>query len=156
MSAIDLSVEANKESIRLSTLLLGVAASAIAFAIHETADRLPTWSLIPVALAGILWAGSFSAGVLYAHSTQAAMKVNAALNEMSPEHPRFAEAEGLHRGHGKATAKRYQVQLWTLLAGAIFYTVGHAAHIVVDNSAKRATISEPQASKSQLSKKLPS
>lgn len=89
--------------------------------------------------------------VLYAHSTQAAMKVNAALNEMSPEHPRFAEAERLHRGHGKATGKRYQVQLWTFLACAIFYTLGQAAHIVVDNPAKRPTAAALQTPKPPLS-----
>src|SRR4051812_1855500 len=71
---------------KLVYFLQGVAASAIAFALHETADRAPSWSLLVIGFAIATWGASFAGGILYWHSVQAAVKANMGLNEIANGH----------------------------------------------------------------------
>jgi hypothetical protein len=64
---------------KLVYFLQGVAASAIAFALHETADRPPSLSLLIIGLAVGVWAFAFAAGILFWHAIQTAMKANMGL-----------------------------------------------------------------------------
>lgn len=127
--ATDLRSETNKEAARLSTLLLGLSASAIAFAIHETSDRQLEWALAPVALALLSWGISFYAGIQWAHSLQGSMSANIALQEAGPNHPRYSAIDAALDRYRRAGGTWYKWQLRLLLLGAICYVIGHAMHI---------------------------
>jgi len=112
-------------------LFLGGAASAIAFAFHETADRELAWSLLPVLVAIIAWSSSFVAGIWASRNIQVAFKANLSMLDAAT-----ARDAALHNEATVLFAKSQrrawiwqETQLWTLLAGAILYLGGHIWHI---------------------------
>jgi hypothetical protein len=134
--ATDLRSETNKEATRLSTLLLGLAASAIAFAIHETSDWKLEWALLPIALGLLSWGVSFYAGIQWAHTLQGSMSANIALHEAGPNHPRYPDIDAALDRYRRAGGRWYRWQLRLLLLGATCYVVGHAMHIALQPAAK--------------------
>ena len=61
-----ISVRIADDNVKLRYFLQGVAASAIAFAMHETSNRRPSIALLVIALGALFWATSFAAGVVNA------------------------------------------------------------------------------------------
>lgn len=129
--------------------LLGVAASAIAFAIHETSDRSLSWSLLPIAAAVAAWSLSFAGGILHSHSVQIAIAANKAQNyaEKVGDPEDYRRARESFRRANKTAARRYKLQLWSLLAGAIFYIVGQAMHMAENDRAPRTPSTAVEAPK---------
>lgn len=119
-----------QEVSRQNALIQGVAASAIAFAIHETADRSASEALIPIGLAVIAWAVSFAAGIICSHGKQAAMRFNIAELRSEQTTEFSAEMKSSFRQHNRKAQVAYQVQIWLLLAGAVLYVIGHVMHIL--------------------------
>lgn len=116
--------------------LLAVAASAIAFVVQKTEGKALTLDLIPLGVAVLLWAGSFTAGCFnraYFGSTLFA-NINL-LNLQDRTHPdlpprQYVEAacEGVREAAQKNSASasfwgRWQFRL--LIAGAIFFLAWH-------------------------------
>lgn len=130
----DLREQANREALRMSTVLLAFAASAIGFGIHEVSGWAPGWSLVPASLAAIAWGASFSGGVLYSHSVQRALQANIAIHDSKTAEQR-ARAQAAFNLAVRSTTRRYRWQLWGLLAGAMLYVGavgGHMAEKAVD------------------------
>ena len=118
---------------KLAYFLQGVSASAIAFALHETADRPPSWSLFVIGLAVAVWAFSFAGGILYWHAIQVATKANLGLNQIE-NGKGDAKLKGIFEErfdkYNRRAANWYRVLSWGLLAGALVYTAGHALHLL--------------------------
>lgn len=110
---------------------LAGAASAIAFAFHETSHRILDWSLLPVLLAVICWGASFSAGVWANRYLQLAIKANLAMNmaERDGRQEKFDMATTIFNKNRDRTGSFQEAQLWLLLAGAALYLGGHVWHL---------------------------
>lgn len=120
--------------------LLGTAASAIAFAIYQSRSEPLHWLHIPIGLAIVFWAISFTAGIK-------AMSVRLGLLNLNIEHQLLKEGKHPDQVHGEALAtvlatareslntlsakvgRRVTVQQWMLLAGAAAYVAGHIARM---------------------------
>lgn len=119
------------ESSKLHGLLAGVAASGIAFAFHETSDRTmdtSTWLIF----AGVLaWALSFAFGILSRRTLMMAIKSNVLMHQAEDEGS--AEGVKISKGfldkHSSSMHRQQEVQLWSLLAGAVLYAGGHILHM---------------------------
>lgn len=127
--------EHHKGQAQFAYFQLGVAASAIAFAIHET-DGLPLadapW---PLGAAILLWALSFALGCFGVDAKQVGIQSNAIYLRVFgdlPDQPANTPAakvvndamDAVTKDLNKA-AKRFRWQKWALFAGAIFYVSGH-------------------------------
>ena len=121
-----------------AAFIQGVAASAIAFAIHETSDRTPSFSLIPITMALCCWAGSFACGVLNNHARQAAIAANIGANVAHDGGRTDLEDKALSRfaSHTRSAGRYYMRQLWLILAGAVLYVGGHGMHILENERTK--------------------
>jgi len=127
---------------KFAYFVLGVAASAIAFAIHSTTGQALNWSHAPIGVAVILWSASFFFGLRYLSLRQGFLHINmdlAMLQEgrfrpewqgMSPQ-----EVEEIIRAAiAKADPKMgtvYLRQQWTLFGGALFYIAGHVLQMAL-------------------------
>ena len=129
MTGSDLRRASNDESRRLSTLLLGFAATAIAFAFHETSGWKPSVALYLVAGAVSAWAASFIFGILWAHDAQRAMLLNAAEIEIGDQKILSEEVRPKLERAQRRTARHYMCQLSMLAFGAALYAVGFAFHV---------------------------
>jgi len=119
----------NQEVSRLSSFLLGAAASAIAFAMHETSNRPVHWSLTVVGLAVLAWAAAFACGVLCSHAKQAALGMNVGMNTGKANNSPEAEIENLRadfKKYNRRASNLHLAELWLLLVGALLYTAGQA------------------------------
>lgn len=125
----DLLIEINQETRRLSTLLLGFAAAALAFGIHEIADWEPAWALAPAAGAGLAWSLSFIAGINWAHWQQRAMGTNAANMLLGSADSKRGEVIEKQKTEKARMKLWYACQLWALLAGAAFFVIAQGLHI---------------------------
>jgi hypothetical protein len=127
--------ELQKGQAQFAYFQLGVAASAMAFAIHETGG-LPLadapWAL---GLAVTLWALSFALGCFGIDARQDGIQSNAAFlrafGDLSAQ-PVGSEGANVVARAKDAVAKdlrkpvtRFRWQKWTLFAGALFYIGGH-------------------------------
>jgi hypothetical protein len=111
---------------------MGAAASGIAFALHETADRSLTKSLIVILGAVLAWSLSFAAGVINRRKVMQALKSNVLRNEAQVNGNQIAydiAVEFIDK-HKSGAFFFQEAQLWTLLAGAILYVSGHVWHLV--------------------------
>lgn len=124
----ELREEANKEALRMSTVLLAFAASAIGFGIHEVSDWPLGWSVAPAAAAAIAWGISFYAGIRYSNAVQRAMHFNIVLHE-SQHSARLGKARKEFKAAQRSTGRAYRLQHWCLLAGAAFYIVAVGVHM---------------------------
>lgn len=117
--------------VRNYTFVLGLTASAIAFAIYQTSGRSWAWSLVPIGLAVLLWAIGFAAGIFHGHAIQNSIKANLAMNlaEQQQLQNCVDEAKAKFDDQNKKAKLTYRIQLWALLLGALLYVAGHGMHI---------------------------
>lgn len=150
MNSTELIMMANVETRRLSSLLIGFAGAAIAFAFHETSSWPATSTLILVALAVVLWSISFAAGILWAHAARDATILNAAAFEARQNPGRMAEVETRLSKAQNQTTWRYKCQLMTLGFGAIVYAAGFVVHVYdqLDAASVHETAPKPTGKKS--------
>jgi len=134
-------LEYNAEVIRLSTVLQSVPVAAIAFAMHETADRDLSWSLLPIALAVVVWGTGFAAAIdnsrTRARAYKQAMFEQALLNAGNQ-----AGAEKLNKDFKRSNARlhlTHAVSVWAILVGALLYAGGHGWHL-----AERSMTAKPR------------
>ena len=146
MAEHPISARIAEDGLKLRYFLQGVAASAIAFAMHETSDREPSLSLLIIAFAALAWACSFGAGVVNARRGELVLKRMLALELLDagvgPIDQR-PEVEQKMKRDNKRVSLAHQVQVWTLLSGAILYAGGHGLHLAERQSAKPAEITTP-------------
>ena len=119
------------EGTKLHGIVMGAAASGIAFALHETADRPFAGSLVMILLAVLAWSLSFAAGVINRRKVMQTLKSNVLRNEAQARGDQVAydiAVEYIEKH--KNTALFFQeAHLWTLLAGAILYVSGHVWYL---------------------------
>lgn len=115
--------------------LLGVSASAIAFAIHETRGERLTALHAPIGVAVLLFAASFAAGLSGLGARQKVMMANAEILKLQRgvkvPPPALSVADCIdamrHALEDEAVrgSRRWRWQQWCLFAGALAYIVGH-------------------------------
>ena len=126
---MDLREKANDESSRLTNLLLGFSAAAIAYGAHEVSAWTMSVSAGIAALSGLAWAGSFLAGMARGHAVFDVIRYNGAMNEAGSQHPRYVEVKELFdRANGRAKGA-YFWQRWLLFSGAAIFAVAVGAHL---------------------------
>jgi hypothetical protein len=119
---------------------LGGAASAIAFAIHQTNDRSLQDTPWPLGVAVIFWAISFALGCLGMTARQQGIATNVRfLDATQGAHPNvlqqiagqaYDDALKITQNDLDRPVKRFRWQLWTLFAGALFFIAGHVMDMV--------------------------
>ncbi|SNT07268.1 hypothetical protein SAMN06295912_13625 [Sphingomonas laterariae] len=136
----DFLLQARHQSVtRQHVFLQGAAGAAIAFAIHETADRTLEWSLGIIAIAVYAWAVSFVGGVLFSQAEQAVFAANMAMNDAKRREDKesISKASLDFSAYNKTAARYYKFQLWGLFVGAVLYVCGHGVHIA-ENSYRKS------------------
>lgn len=109
--------------------LLGIAASAIAFAFHETADRALTPSLAVIGAAILAWAASFGCGLKANVLTQHAILLNRNVNRA--ESKREVPDSWVEKVRGALSSTMVSLksyfnwQMYFLPIGAVLYLTGH-------------------------------
>lgn len=132
----ELIFEVTKGRAQFAYFLLGIAASAIAFAIHETTGKSLWTTPWPMGVGVILWAGSFAAGCAGEAARLDGMTENARYLQARRGVPAHwlasvegkkitEEAEKSVRDALNRPFRRFDWQLWSLFAGAVFYLAGH-------------------------------
>lgn len=134
-SADPLIFEAHKGQSQFAYFQLGVAASAIAFAIHETNGLSLADAPWPLGLAVLLWAISFALGCFGLDARENALHHNIAfLKETSgipPQHRTANVTQAIAKFRDTVgdrfdrTGRRFRWQKWALFAGALAYIGGH-------------------------------
>lgn len=157
--------EHHKGQAQFAYFQLGVAASAIAFAIHET-DGLPLsdapW---PLGAAILLWALSFALGCFGIDARQDGIHSNALYLRVFgdvPEQPANSPAANVmndamndvKKDMGKAV-NRFRWQKWALFAGAVFYVSGHIMQMAALPSKKETAVAATPSQKAALPKQSP-
>ena len=133
--AAQLIFELHKGQSQFAYFQLGVAASAIAFAIHRTTGVSLADAPWPIGLAVLLWALSFALGCFGLDARQTGLLSNAAfleaVHEVQVRMPGVDLAEitaeskkQVGRDLGRPVT-RFRWQKWLLFAGAIAYICGH-------------------------------
>ena len=133
--AAQLIFEVHKGQSQFAYFQLGVAASAIAFAVHETAGTSLADAPWPLGLAVVLWAVSFALGCFGLDARQGGLLTNAAFVQATsdiPIHHRTTNVaqviEEMKDDVAKALQRpstRFRWQKWALFAGALAYIAGH-------------------------------
>jgi hypothetical protein len=123
--------EHTKGQAQLVYFLLGLAASAIAFAVHETEGAALKDTPWPLGVAVALWAFSFVMGCFSVTARQRAIVTNLAFLDATKGLTQAVVDEKL-AGIKKTTQddinrpfKFFDRQLWLMFAGALFYIGGH-------------------------------
>lgn len=144
MSDTFLHEERLKEVSRTQAVVMGVAASGIAFAMHQTADDSLTVAMVPILAAVLCWAASFSCGILNSHAKQAAIGMNVGKIEELRSEKRPTQVKAFSEAFDKYNQKSrnlYSAQLVLLLAGAMLYVGGHVWMMYEQEAeAKRASV----------------
>jgi len=134
---VSLFLEHLKGQAQFAYFQLGLTASAIAFAIHQTDNQALRDTPWPTGVAVALWAGSFALGCFGLGARQNALLRNAKYLFMLSDadaiqlqhHPEIAkaikEAGQTVEEAGERSLTRFRWQLWTLFGGALFYIAGH-------------------------------
>lgn len=135
----DLYFEHIKGQAQFAYFQLGVAASAIAFAVHETKDQALSDTPWPIWLGTALWAVSFAVGCIGMQARQSGIVANMRYLELTrgvvPERldpalqRAFAEAKDTTQADLDRPVTRFRWQQWTLFAGALAYIAGHVMHM---------------------------
>lgn len=121
--------EQNKEALRNATFLQGVAASAIAFALHEAPGWHSLLSLVPAAASAVAFGLSFYFGILYSHAVQRFYMIGAVSAEGSLSPTEKAAVIQRRKLAKRTTGTRYRWQLRCLLAGAVLYFVATGVNV---------------------------
>ena len=132
------------EGSKLHAVVMGAAASGIAFAMFQTAERSLSWSLLPILLAIVAWGCSFAFGILNRRKVMQTIKSNLLRNEAQSRGDKVAydiAIEFLDR-HKRWAFFFQEMQLWSLLAGVLLYLGGHVWHLTENDarSANRITV----------------
>lgn len=131
-------LETHKGQAQFAYFQLGVAASAMAFAVHETADTPLSEAPWPLGVAMVLWAASFALGCFGLEARQGGLASNAALLQAIggvPPEQRGPLAETIDQAKTDVEknlsrpGRRFRWQKWTLFFGAIAYVAGHVMHM---------------------------
>lgn len=145
------------EGTKLHGIVMGAAASGIAFALHETADRQLAGSLAVILLAVLAWTLSFAAGIINRRKVMQTLKSNLLRNEAQARGDQVAYDIAIKymEKHKKIAFFFQEAQLWTLLAGAILYVSGHIWHLgererMVAPMEQHRALSEPAVPKTNL------
>lgn len=121
------------------TFLLGICASAVAFAFHETSDRKLTVSLVIIGFAVIVWGLSFTVGIRSAFFHRRAMANNLRWISMKrlakglPENFVGKSVEDAFKDIAKANTSERDHNRWMeigLAIGALLYMIGHVLHLL--------------------------
>lgn len=128
------------EGSKLHGIVMGAAASGIAFALHETTDRPLTGSLAVILSAVVAWSLSFVAGVINRRKVMQTLKSNLLRNEAQSRGDQAAYdiAVEFIEKHKRTAHFCQEAQLWTLLAGAILYVGGHVWHLAETQPLKQS------------------
>jgi hypothetical protein len=129
-------LEVHKSQSQFAYFQLGVAASAIAFAVHETTGDPLLDTPWPIGAAVALWALSFALGCFGLDRRHEALTSNANYLKISGHipanvrgDPEWAKTiQGMENDVAKGLARtnaRFRWQKWALFAGAIAYIGGH-------------------------------
>lgn len=127
-------LETHKGQSQFAYFQLGVAASAMAFAVHETSGISLADAPWPLGVGMVMWAISFALGCFGLEARQAGLASNAALLQALqavPPQMHGAMADTIEEAKfdvGKTLARpglRFRWQKWTLFAGALAYIAGH-------------------------------
>jgi hypothetical protein len=147
--------ELHKGQAQFAYFQLGVAASAMAFAIHETAGLSLSDAPWPLAVAVALWALSFALGCFGMDARQDGIQSNAAYLRAFGDLPdQLAGSEGAKVVGGakdtvtKALRKpvtRFRWQKWALFAGALFYIGGHIMQMAAIPTKGAVVLGKPTA-----------
>lgn len=128
----ELVIELKKSQAQFAYFQLGGAASAIAYAVHETQGRSLHDTPVPMIVAVFLWALSFFFGSLGESARMRGLETNVAFLDFMrgiPAHlrktPLTKDAHETARKDAARPVRLFQLQLWTLFAGAVLYIVGH-------------------------------
>jgi len=137
--AAQLTFEQLKGQSQFAYFQLGVAASAIAFAIHETQNLRLADAPWPIGLGAGLWALSFALGCFGIQARQGALYINAAylqtMQQIGPAayHTDLSDLVEQMRNDVEASLSRaglrFGLQMWALFAGALAYVAGHIMHM---------------------------
>ena len=142
----DLFFEHSKSQAQHAYFQLGLTASAIAFAVHETNGHSLDDTPWPIGLAVVLWAASFVCGCLGVEARQRAMMTNLGflratrgLSRSSTD-PQivsmYGEVEAIAQGDANRPGLRFRWQIYLLFLGAVAYVTGHTMQMAKVPSAK--------------------
>ena len=120
-----------EEGSKLHAIVMGAAASGIAFAMYQTADRTLSWALFPILLAILAWAGSFTFGIVNRRKVMQAIQSNVLHNEAKRKGDQAAYDVAIEflEKHKKSALLFQEMQLWALLLGSLLYLIGHMWHL---------------------------
>ena len=152
-NANQLIFEHHKGQSQFAYFQLGVAASAIAFAIHETTRLSLADAPWPLAVAVALWAISFALGCFGIDARQDGIWANALFLQVfgdvpaqplnSPGAKVVNDAKETVKKDLKKPVTLFRWQKWALFAGALFYIGGHVMQMATIPS-KKAIVSVTQ------------
>lgn len=146
----DLHFEIVKSQAQFAYFQLGVAASALAYAVHETAGHKLSDTPWPILGSFLSWALSFFFGCLGETARIRGMRSHAGYLDLVRDLPPASRLEGQAKVEfDKATKTTeadllrpqnyFRLQLWTLFAGAVLYVAGHVIGMTaLDSPAKVA------------------
>jgi hypothetical protein len=150
-SAIELYFEHSKSQAQFAYFQLGVAASAIAFAVHETTGKSLANTPWLIGLGVILWAASFALGCFGVDAHQRAMRTNIRFLRATKGASNYAVLPDIATALEEATAiaerdanrpmSRYRWQMWMLFAGALAYVSGHIVMMAATSPAPAVQVS---------------
>jgi hypothetical protein len=145
----DLIFEASRGQAQFAYFQLGLAASAIAFAVHETDGKALADTPWPLGLAVAMWALSFALGCFGVIARHQGLATNARFNMATRGAQMVHNMPELQAALDEAKNKtqraldkpfgRFQGQLWLLFAGAMAYVAGHIMQMAATPSAHPAT-----------------
>lgn len=127
---------------RIVYYLMAIAASAIAFSVHQTSGLTMTLSMIPLGLAVICWGVSFWAGCRNRTWFSATLQANYALLQLQdgthPNCPDYAEhrlaaTEGVRDAaneNNDAMGNMAKLQFRLLIIGGICFLVWHIVEML--------------------------
>lgn len=138
-NATQLIFEIHKGQSQFAYFQLGVAVSAIAFAIHDTTGVPLADVPWPLGLAVALWALSFALGCFGLDARQYGMQSNASFLQLSKEYAAYFAAPGMAdvvkditsdvKRDLKRPVRLFGWQKWVLFAGALAYIGGHVMQL---------------------------
>lgn len=137
--------ELHKGQSQFAYFQLGVAASAIAFAIHETSGLPLSQAPWPLGAAVAFWAFSFALGCFGVDAKQGGLRTNALFLQVFGDvlgKPMDPSVNTVVEG-AKETVKEdlrrplvlFGWQKWALFAGALFYIAGHIMQMAAIHTA---------------------
>lgn len=127
-----------KGQAQFAYFLLGLAASAIAFAVHETTGKSLADTPWPMILGVCLWGLSFMAGCFGLNKRQEGIRINILylravrrLSAVDLQHPTIRSIEDDTQKALSLPRTRFDFQLWAFFLGAVAYVTGHAMEMAV-------------------------